>query len=97
MTAAGPEDAYSVRGYQHYPIRTFLTPFECTATLCHMSFTPPYVLYGSLRAPADGQLQPHAEGYRRLLEAVRDDRIDFAAVADRDVLGSDDLPVLAET
>ena len=96
VTAAGPEDAYTVEGYQHYPIRTFLTPFECTATLCHMTFTPPYVLYASLHAPTAGKLKPHANGYRRLLEAVRDDRYDFNAVADRDVVQYDDLPIIKE-
>ena len=92
-TAAGPEDAYTEEGYQHYPIRTFLTPLECTASLCHMHFTPPYVLYASLRAPSAGLTQPHAEGYRRLLEAIRDDRFDFTAAAGRDVLRYDDLPI----
>jgi len=96
ITAAGPDDAYTDKGYQHYPIRTFLTPLECTASLCHMHFTPPYVLYASLRAPEAGLLQPHADGYRRLLEAVRDDRFDFDAIEGRDVLRWDDLPVTGE-
>ncbi len=93
VTAAGPEEAYTTEGYQHYPIRTFLTPLECTASLCHMQFTAPYVLYASLRAPSTGDLQPHAEGYRWLLEAIRDDRFDFAAAAQREVLRYDDLPI----
>jgi putative NADPH-quinone reductase len=41
VTAAGDSMAYSENGYQHYPIRTFLTPLECTATLCHMEFIAP--------------------------------------------------------
>ena len=81
VTAAGPEDAYTEQGYQHYPIRTFLTPLECTASLCHMQFVPPYVLYAALQAPSAGLTQPHADGYRRLLEAIRDDRFDFSAAA----------------
>ena len=28
ITTAGPEDAYTEQGYQHYPLRTFLTPSE---------------------------------------------------------------------
>lgn len=97
VTAAGPEDAYTDRGYQHFPIRTFLTPLECTATLCHMHFTPPYVLYASLQAPAAGLVQPHAEGYRQLLEAVRDDRFDFGAIADCEVVRCHELPITEET
>jgi glutathione-regulated potassium-efflux system ancillary protein KefG len=48
VTAAGPQDAYAQQGYQKYPIRTFLTPLEQTARLCHMEFSAPYALYGSL-------------------------------------------------
>ena len=93
VTAAGPRDAYTRRGYQRYAIRTFLTPLEQTAHLCDMTFPAPYVLYSSLNAPADGLVEPHAEGYQRLLEALRDDRYDFASVADADVVHFDNLPI----
>ena len=93
VTGAGPEDAYTDQGYQHYPIRTFLTPLEQTARLCGMRFPAPYVLYAALRAPQAGQVEPHVDGYRRLLEAIRDDRYDFDAAADMDVVHFDSLPV----
>ncbi len=94
ITAAGPEDAYTETGYQKFPLRTFLTPLEQTAGLCQMDFTPPYVLFASLRAPAQGRVQPHAQGYRVLLEAVRDDRFDFEKSASRDVLSYETLPIV---
>jgi putative NADPH-quinone reductase len=96
VTAAGSEDAYAEMGYQHYPFRTFLTPLEQTARLCHMEFSPPYVLFESLRAPGIGDLEPHARGYRRLLEAVRDGRYDFEAAGRKDVIRFDDLPIRVE-
>ncbi len=96
VSAAGPEDAYTTDGYQHYPIRTFLTPLEQTARLCEMQFSPPYVLYGSLKAPGDGRLPGHVDGYRRLLEAIRDDRYDFAAVRGRDTVHAESLPITEE-
>ncbi len=96
VTAAGSADAYAAQGYQHYPFRTFLTPLEQTARLCHMAFSPPYVLFESLRAPRTGVIEPHARGYRRLLEAVRDDRYDYDAAAGRDVIRFDSLPILVE-
>ena len=77
VTGAGPEEAYTHNGYQHYPLRTFLTPLEQTARLCKMRFPAPYVLYGSLKAPTAGQVEPHVAGYVALLEAIRDDRYDF--------------------
>lgn len=96
ISAAGPKDAYTPQGYQHHELRTFLTPFEQTARLCKMSFLPPYVLYGSLKAPGTGGVAPHVAGYGALLEALRDDRLDFAAAAGHDVLHNDTLPILAE-
>ena len=93
VTAAGPDDAYATDGYQRFPIRTFLTPLEQTARLCKMAFAPPYVLYASLRAAEDGRIDPHAEGYGALLEAVRDDSYDFAAASERDIIDFDTLPI----
>ena len=93
-TAAGPESAYSADGYQHYPLRDFLRPLEQTARLCHMHFPPPYVLYGSLSAVEDGRIEPHARGYRRLLEAIRDDCYDFDKGGVKDVVGYDNLPLV---
>ncbi|MEO1202218.1 MAG: NAD(P)H-dependent oxidoreductase [Pseudomonadota bacterium] len=93
VTAAGPKDAYTRAGYQHHDIRTFLTPLEQTANLCDMTFPAPYVLFSSLKAPAEGLIEPHAEGYGRMLEALRDDRYDFDAVADFDVVHHDNLPI----
>ncbi|MEM9838175.1 MAG: NAD(P)H-dependent oxidoreductase [Pseudomonadota bacterium] len=94
LTAAGPHDAYSEEGYQRYPLRTFLTPFEQTARLCGMGFASPYVLFGSLRAVEDRRIPPHAEGYRRLLEAYRDDRVDEAAASKLDVVEAEHVNAL---
>lgn len=93
LTAAGPEDAYSAGGYQHYPLRDFLRPLEQTARLCSMRFAPPYVLYAALRAPSSGAVDPHVAGYRRLLEAIRDDRYDWDAAAQREIVDAASLPI----
>lgn len=96
VTAAGPEDAYAHDGYQHFPLRTFLTPLEQTARLCKMDFLPPYALYSSLRAPTTGQLKPHVSGYHQLLEALRDDRFDRTRSTNLDVLTYENLPLREE-
>ena len=93
VTAAGPDDAYTPEGYQRFPLRTFLTPLEQTAHLCRMNFLPPYVLYGSLRAPTTGEADAHVAGYVRYLTAIRDDRLDTDALADMAVLTHDSLPI----
>lgn len=89
VSAGGSEGAYQTEGYQHYPLRTFLTPFEQTARLCQMRFAAPYVLFGAIRAAAEPQgatLAAHQAGYARLIEAIRDDRVDWAAAEAADTL-----------
>ena len=93
VTAAGPSEAYSKDGYQHFPLRTFLTPLEQTARLCKMDFPPPYVLYSALRAPGTDALGAHVSGYRQLLEGLRDDRFDRVRASEQDVLTADTLPL----
>ena len=96
VTAAGNEDAYTDHGYQHYPVRAFLTPLECTARLCHMEFVAPYVLYGALSAPDDGRLHEHVNAYRQLIEAVRDDRFDFDSAMARAVIEVEHVAALTK-
>lgn len=95
LTAAGPADAYTERGYQHFPLRTFLTPLEQTARLCGMHFPAPYVLHGSLQAD-DEAIEQHCKGYGQLLRALRDDRYDIQAALQKDVVTHTDLPILQE-
>ncbi|MEM7749244.1 MAG: NAD(P)H-dependent oxidoreductase [Pseudomonadota bacterium] len=96
VTAAGPEDAYKANGYQHYPLRTFLTPLEQTARLCRMHFLPPYVMYSSLKAPQTGEVEQHVAGYLRLVQALRDEEYDFAAADEIDVVRHTQLPIRGE-
>ncbi|MBX2855026.1 MAG: NAD(P)H-dependent oxidoreductase [Rhodobacteraceae bacterium] len=96
LTAAGPEQAYTPEGYQHFPLRTFLSPLEQSARLCHMRFAPPYVLHSSLKAPDAGWVAPHVEGYRRLLIAIRDDSYDFDAAAAMPIVTYEALPITGE-
>ncbi len=93
VSCAGPEEAYTHAGYQHYPLRTFLTPLEQTARLCKMHFPAPYVLYGALGAPTEGRLEAHLEGYRHMLEAIRDERYDLPAARAMDVVHHGSLPI----
>lgn len=97
VTAAGPEEAYTSGGYQHYALREFLRPLEQTARLCDMRFSTPYALYAALKAPAVGEVEPHVNGYRQLLEAIRDDRYDWQAADGIEVLDYDALPIRKES
>lgn len=93
LTTAGSETAYSQDGYQNFPLRTFVTPMEQTATLCGMAFLPPYVLYGALQAQQNNEIAPHADGYALLLSALRDDIFDEQRAKDRPFLTATTLPL----
>ncbi len=96
ITAGGPEEAYRSNGYQHYPLRTFLTPLEQTSRLCRMNFLAPYVLYSSLLVSETDQIKSHVDGYVRLLEALRDEKYDLAEAGTAEVVSCEKLPILGE-
>ncbi len=87
ITAGAPEQAYRPGGLHGLPLRHFLAPLEATANLCQMPFLPPYVLFGAQDVD-EAARRAHAEGYARLLVALRDDRFDFDAVAGVDFLSA---------
>jgi len=92
ITTAGPQDAYAPQGYQRHTLRTFLTPFEQTARLCKMQFAAPYVQYSALKTDA----ADHAAGFARLLQGLRDDRLDMRRALTAEVITHDTLPFVDE-
>ncbi len=78
LTAGGLEAAYCADGYNHFTIRELLHPIEQTAMLCGMTYLPPFALFGSRTAIEEGRVDRHIADWVRLLEAVRDNRIDIA-------------------
>ena len=78
LTAGGLEASYCAEGYNHFTIRELLHPIEQTAMLCGMTYLPPFALFGSRTAVDEGRIDRHIVDWVRLLEAVRDNRIDIA-------------------
>ena len=78
LTAGGPESAYCAGGYNHFPIGELLHPLEQTTSLCGMSWLPPFALFAARRAVEEGRLEKHVRDWVRVLEALRDDRLDLA-------------------
>ena len=78
LTAGGLEAAYCAQGYNHFTIRELLHPLEQTAALCGMIYLPPFALFGSRTAVEEGRIGRHIGDWVRLLEAVRDNRVDIA-------------------
>lgn len=49
VSTGGLEEAYRPNGFHGYRVAELLRPFEQTATLCRMSYLPPFVVHGSFR------------------------------------------------
>lgn len=82
ISTGGSEAAYQADGYNRHTIQEFLAPLRQTCRLCGIDCLPPFVVHGTHAMPPR-TIERHAADYRRVLEAVRDGRIDVedAAVA----------------
>ena len=89
VTAGGIEAAYRSEGYNHFTIRELLHPLEQTAVLCGMIYLPPFALFGSRTAVEEGRVGRHVADWIRVLEALRDDRLDIATAQNLPRLNSD--------
>jgi putative NADPH-quinone reductase len=89
LTAGGPEPAYCAAGYNHFTIRELLCPLEQMARLCGMVFLPPFALFGARTAVDEGRIGGHVADWVRVLEALRDDRLDLTAVLPQAKLNAD--------
>ena len=85
ITTGGGASAYQHEGYNRFTMRELLSPIEQTAVLCGITYLPPYVIHGTHRMTPD-DIERAAGQYRRLLIALRDDRIDFASLGDLPLL-----------
>lgn len=89
LTAGGPELAYCAAGYNHFNIREILCPQEQMARLCGMTFLPPFALFAARTAVEEGRLAVHLADWVRVLEALRDERLDLNAAATQIKLNAD--------
>lgn len=89
LTAGGPEAAYRAQGYNHFTIRELLQPLEQTAILCGMTYLPPFAVFSARLAAEQGRLPDCTRDWTRLLEALRDDRLDVDAARGRPRLNAD--------
>jgi glutathione-regulated potassium-efflux system ancillary protein KefG len=80
ITTGGPERAYQAEGFNRFTVRQLLAPIEQTARLCGLVYLPPFVVHGTHRLE-EAEIARHADEYRRVLLALRDDRVDAAALA----------------
>jgi putative NADPH-quinone reductase len=91
-TTGGRDTDYMPSGGNHYPVRQFLLPLQQTATLCGMSFLPPFVLHGANHIDAP-EAQAHIAAYGILLGALQRDELDLDALAGRETFNGASLPI----
>lgn len=89
LTAGGIEAAYQAEGYNHFTIRELLQPLEQMALLCGMTYLPAFALFGARTAVEEGRTDQHIADWTRLLEALRDNRVDIAVAQELLQLNSD--------
>jgi glutathione-regulated potassium-efflux system ancillary protein KefG len=77
ISTGGPAAAYRADGYNRFTVRQLLAPWEQTANLCEMRFLAPFVVHAALRVVGDEDLGARRDGYRRLIEGLRDERVDL--------------------
>ena len=81
ITTGGPETAYRRGGYNRFTIRELLAPWDQTAHLCGMRYLGPFVVHGTLRVATHADVHVATDAYRKLIEALRDDRLDLERAA----------------
>ncbi|WP_343744527.1 NAD(P)H-dependent oxidoreductase [Chitinophaga sp.] len=79
ISAGSSERNYQPEGIHQYQVHQFLLPYSQTAALCNMQYAAPYVIYGVHRMDIE-DIRTAAEQYRHMLELLRDDKIDPAAL-----------------
>jgi glutathione-regulated potassium-efflux system ancillary protein KefG len=82
LSAGGSAKAYRAEGYNHYTIRQLLHPLEQTAVLTGMQYLAPFTLFGSRTAVEENRIGQHVKDWRRLIEAMRDNKFDFEIARD---------------
>lgn len=80
ISTGGGEEAYTPAGFHGRTLAQFMAPLERTATLCGMTWLPPFAVQGSNRV-GDQELERIAHQYGRLLEGLCDGSIATASLA----------------
>lgn len=78
ISTGGRREAYRRGGHNRFTMRELLAPVEQTFVLCGMEYLPPFLVQGA-HGMSGAEIEGHARDYRRLIEALRDERLDLAA------------------
>lgn len=73
ITAGGDATTYHAQGANQFTLGELTSPMRATAHLCLMDWLPPFAVMGVHRGLPLAQVSNHAEDYRRVVMAIRDD------------------------
>lgn len=77
ITAGGDENSYSKTGSNMFSIADLLAPKQAMAKLCSLKWLPPFTVHGIHRGLPENKVSYYAEDYRRMVLALRDDKLDI--------------------
>ena len=95
ISAGGDRESYSKSGSNGFTIQEFLQPSIATAKLCSLLWLPPFVVFDAHKAIAPGIVTQHAEEYRKLILALRDDKVNLTKARKLPII-NDNLDKLIE-
>lgn len=88
ISTGGPGASYSADGDNRFTIPELLRPMEQTVRLCHMQWLPPIAVFNTTQL-TDHEISRHAEDYRRILIALRDEPVESYDLDGLDFMNSD--------
>ncbi|MBL7981166.1 MAG: NAD(P)H-dependent oxidoreductase [Flavobacteriales bacterium] len=91
ISTGGAEVAYTPDGFHGHTLKEFMLPLKRTATLCGMSWLPPYVVHGTNRV-SDAELEQAARHYHDVLLALTDGRLGLQTLTGLDRLDMITIP-----
>ncbi|RYZ52212.1 MAG: NAD(P)H oxidoreductase [Sphingobacteriales bacterium] len=87
FSSGGGTDAYREGGFNKYPIHEYLRPFERTATLCRMSYWPPFWVHG-VHKRSHEEISRFCSQYRNILTALTTGLFAEEEVSNHDLLNN---------
>ncbi len=78
ITTGARESLYSKEGFNRFTMKEFLNPISQLAYVCGMIFLPPFVVHGT-HSLTEKEIASHAEDYRKIVAAFRDNKVDEEA------------------
>lgn len=75
FSAGGDLSTYQKDGLNKFTLCELTSPLHATANLCNMVWLPPFAVTGVHRGIPSEQINAHANDYRRLVLALRDDSL----------------------